>query len=187
MESKSEAIRRLYREGKSVSEIARTLGLTYQRVYNTLKRAGLLEPKGKTPRRVLQEPDPEVYGRFIQGLEVRAVHLVEAEARLEGTQAGKLAFRIVELDPFGPEPREGGFWAGIALRLTLEDQGKPFAAIRLKVRAGYDAALFPDEALFRVFRERNLPVHLWPYLRLYVDFLTAQMGLPRLILPAWKL
>ena len=53
MESKSEAIRRLYREGKSVAEIARELGLTYQRVYNTLKRSGLLKPKAE------EEPDPE--------------------------------------------------------------------------------------------------------------------------------
>jgi predicted DNA-binding protein YlxM (UPF0122 family) len=179
MESKSETIRRLYREGKSVSEIAKALGLSYQRVYNTLKRSGLLKPKAEG------EPDLEAYAKFIQGLEIRSVEMTEAQARLERSPKGKLSFRM-GLEAFGPEPREGGFSAGLALRLDFQDEEGPFGFLRLRVRAGYATPLFPDEALFRAFRERNLLVHLWPYLRLYVDFLTAQMGLPRLVLPAWK-
>jgi transposase-like protein len=179
MESKSEAIRRLYREGKSVAEIARELGLTYQRVYNTLKRSGLLKPKAEG------EPDPETYAKFIQGLEIRSVELVEVHAKLERSPKGKLAFKM-GLEAFGPEPSEGGFSAGLVLSLDFQDEKGPFGFVRLRVRARYATPLFPDEALFRAFRERNLIVHLWPYLRLYVDFLTAQMGLPRLVLPAWK-
>jgi transposase-like protein len=179
MESKSEAIRRLYREGKSVAEIARELGLTYQRVYNTLKRSGLLKPKAEG------EPDPEAYAKFIQGLEIRSVELVEVHAKLERSPKGKLAFKM-GLEAFGPEQREGGFLAGLVLSLDLQDEGGSFGILRLRLRANYDSALFPEERIFRVFRERNLPINLWPYLRLYVDFLTAQMGLPRLVLPAWK-
>ncbi|BDG22727.1 helix-turn-helix domain-containing protein [Thermus thermophilus] len=179
MENKSETIRRLYREGKGVSEIAKALGLSYQRVYNTLKRSGLLKPKAEG------EPDPEAYARFIQGLDIRSVELVEAHAKLERPPKGKLAFKM-GLEAFGPEPREGGFLAGLALSLDFQDEEGPFGFLRLRVRAGYATPLFPDEALFRAFRERNLLLHLWPYLRLYVDFLTAQMGLPRLVLPPWK-
>jgi len=184
MESKSETIRRLYREGKSVSEIAKSLGLSYQRVYNTLKRSGFLKPKGRGPS-PSGEPDPEAYARFIQGLEIRSVEMTEAHAKLERSPKGKLSFRM-GLEAFGPEPREGGFTAGLALNLDFQDEEGPFGFLRLRVRAGYATPLFPDEPLFRTFRERNLIVHLWPYLRLYVDFLTAQMGLPRLVLPAWK-
>ncbi|BCZ93196.1 hypothetical protein TthAA37_23850 (plasmid) [Thermus thermophilus] len=184
MENKSETIRRLYREGKGVSEIAKALGLSYQRVYNTLKRSGLLEPKGRGPL-PSGEPDPEAYVKFIQGLDIRSVELVEVHAKLERPPKGKLAYKM-GLEAFGPEPREGGFLAGLALSLDFQDEEGPFGFLRLRVRAGYATPLFPDEALFRAFRERNLLLHLWPYLRLYVDFLTAQMGLPRLVLPAWK-
>ncbi len=180
MESKSETIRRLYREGKGVAEIARELGLTYQRVYTTLKRSGLLKPKARG------EPDLEAYAKFVQGLEIRSIELVEVHAKLERSPKGKLGYKMGHLEAFGPEPREGGFLAGLALGLDFRDEGGAFGSLRLRVRASYDAALFPEEAIFRVFRERNLPINLWPYLRLYVDFLTGQMGLPRLVLPAWK-
>ena len=179
MESKSETIRRLYREGKGVAEIARELGLTYQRVYNTLKRSGLLKPKGEG------SPDPEAYARFIQGLEIRSIELVEVHAKLERPRKGKLSFKI-DLEAFGPEQREGGFLAGLALGLDFQDEEGSFGFLRLRLRASYDSARFPEEKIFRVFQERNLPINLWPYLRLYVDLLAGQMGLPRLVLPAWK-
>jgi hypothetical protein len=68
----------------------------------------------------------------------------------------------------------------------LEDAHGTFGHVWLRVAATYQSALFPEGALFQTFSQRNLPVNLWPYLRLYVDFLAGQMGLPRLVLPAFK-
>ncbi len=115
MESKSETIRRLYHEGKSVAEIARELGLTYQRVYNTLKRSGLLKPKAE---------GEQAYTKFIQGLQIRSVELVEVHAKLERSPKGKLGYKM-DLEALGPEPREGGFLAGLALSLDFRDEGGP--------------------------------------------------------------
>jgi len=51
--SKAEQIRRLYQEGRTVSEVAKALGIRYQQAYNVLKQAGLLKTKQEepTPRR----------------------------------------------------------------------------------------------------------------------------------------
>lgn len=182
MESKSATIRRLYQEGKSVSAIAKELGLTYQRVYNTLRRAGLLSTKGDG------EPSPEAYANFIAGLEILGVELLEVHAKLERPPQGKKRFGPAPggLSAFGPTRTEEGFQAGLEFRLEFQDEEGSFGFVHLRLAARYRSSTFPDEALFRVFRERNLPLNLWPYLRVYVDFLTAQMGLPRLVLPALK-
>lgn len=178
MESKSETIRRLYREGKNPAEIARELGLTYQRVYNTLKRSGLLSPKR-------EEPDPEAYRKFIQELEIRSVELLEAHAKLDRAPQGKKGVSV-SLEAFGPEEVEGGFRAGLAFQLNFQDDQGSFGFINIRVAARYKSPRFPEGNVFQIFKERNLPVNLWPYLRLYTDFFTGQMGLPRLTLPAFK-
>jgi hypothetical protein len=175
--NKSEVIRELYQEGKSVSEIAKTLGLSYQRVYNTLRRSGLL-PKAQTP-------NSGTYRRFIEGLEIRSVELREVHAHLERKPEGGLHLEA-QMDPFGPEEIPGGFAAGLRLALTFRDAQGAFGSLELRMAALYTSPIFPEEALFQIFRERNLPLNLWPYLRLHVDFLTGQMGLPRLVLPVFK-
>lgn len=183
MESKSAIIRRLYQEGKSISAIAKELGLTYQRVYNTLRRAKLLPAKGG------EEPSKEAYAEFIAGLEILGVELLEVHGKLERSPQGQKRFGPAPdgVSVFGPIRTEEGFQAGLTLKLEFQDEGGPFGFLHLFVAARYRSPVFPDEALFKLFQERNLPLNLWPYLRVYVDFLTTQMGLPRLVLPALKL
>lgn len=181
MAPKTEEILRLYQEGKKAGEIARELGLKYQQVYSVLRRAGLLKPK-------LKEPSPEEYAKFIAGLDIQSVRLTEAHAKLERNPSGSLRFAVdpKSVESFGPEREGEGFWAGLALKLVLEDEQGPFGYVQVRVAVYYASPVFPDEGTFQTFKERNLPVNVWPYLRLYVDFFTSQMGLPRLVLPALK-
>lgn len=72
------------------------------------------------------------------------------------------------------------------MKIALQDDDKPFGQIVVKVAASYKSQVVPEQDFFKVFASRNLPLNLWPYLRLYVDFLVAQMGLPRLTLPLLK-
>lgn len=183
MENTSATIRRLYQEGKSVSAIAKELGLTYQRVYNTLRRAGLLKANQEAP------PSPQKYRKFIADLQILEVALLEVHAKLERPPQGSKRFGLPEdgLSAFGPTKTEEGFQAGMELKLEFQDDEGIFGFVHLRVAARYRSRTVPDKALFQVFQERNLPLNLWPYLRVYVDFLTAQMGLPRLVLPALKL
>lgn len=177
----TDAILRLYQEGKSIPSIAQELGITYQRAYNALRRAGLLKPKRK-------EDFSEEYTKFIAGLNIRTVQLREVHAKLERNPTGKLRFSLDQgsLEAFGPEKEQEGFWAGLALKLDFRDEMGPFGFISLKVAVLYGSPILPNEEVFQAFKERNLPVNIWPYLRLYVDFVTGQMGLPRLILPAFR-
>jgi len=132
--NKSEVIRELYQEGKSVSEIAKTLGLSYQRVYNTLRRSGLL-PKAQTP-------NSGTYRRFIEGLEIRSVELREVHAHLERKPEGGLHLEA-QMDPFGPEEIPGGFAAGLRLALTFRDAQGPLAAWNSRWRPSTPAPSFP--------------------------------------------
>lgn len=185
MANKSETIRNLYQQGKSVSEIAKELGLTYQRVYSTLRRAGLLQVKSAPSE---GKVDPKAYSRFIEGLEILSVEILEVQAKLERPPQKGAPLQPVFGRPkaFGPEKIEGGFRAGLELQLDFQDSLGTFGFLRLRVAASYQSGVFPDASFFQTFSQRNLPVNLWPYLRFYVDFLTSQMGLPRLVLPALK-
>ncbi|GAA6735052.1 hypothetical protein YIM1640_22110 [Thermus oshimai] len=137
--------------------------------------------------KAVPEVDPEAYGRFIGGLEIRQVFLSRVEAELHRKpHPGELAVEMV-LKPLGPEEEEGGFRAGLRLDLNLKDAEGSFGRMALEIQGVYASPLFPDEATFRVFAERNLPLNLWPYLRVYLDLLTGGMGLPRLVLPVFRI
>ncbi|PZA06051.1 helix-turn-helix domain-containing protein [Meiothermus sp. PNK-Is4] len=176
--TKAERIRKLFQEGKSVSEIAEALGVTYQHAYKVLRRSGLLKPKKA-------QGFPENYEEFISGLEILGISLQALSARLDRHPQGKKGARLV-LKPFGPEALEEGFRAGLALTVDLLDDNHPIGQLQVKLAATYRSPRFLDDNLFKVFAERNLPLNLWPYLRFYVDFLTTQMGLPPLTLPLFK-
>jgi len=63
---------------------------------------------------------------------------------------------------------------------------RAFGRIQADWRAVYRAREKPSREIYDLFVRQNLPVNLWPYFRVQVDQLTAQMGLPRLVLPAFK-
>ncbi len=181
--TKAAQIRKLYTEGLSISQIAQQLGIRYQHAYNVLRRSGLLQGKVKHGEEI---PDPELYARFISELELLGIELQELSARLERSPEGKKSIRY-GLEPFNPVPFDGGFKAGLTLDLELLDDEGTFGHITLKVAAKYRSSTLPEQAFFRLFASRNLPLNLWPYLRMYTDFLIVQMGLPRLTLPLLKI
>jgi len=94
-ETKAERIRALHGQGKSRSEIARILGITYQHVYNTLKNSPTrpdtvtVGPDGRIVipvqfRRALQiEPGDEVRLNIVDG----ALRIIGRKAAIEQAQA----------------------------------------------------------------------------------------------------
>ncbi len=194
--TKTDRIRELYLAGKTISEVAKELGIRYQHAYNTLVRLGLYQPKSKKQRSARPEKprvDPGAYAAFIRGVDLKAVFLEALEARLYERPGGRLGLEI-HLSPTEklPVPVEEGFSAGLRFEvrfLIREGEGKEereFGRIRAVWRAVYRSSSLPSPEVFEVFAMRNLPVNLWPYFRVQVDQLTAEMGLPRLVLPAFK-
>ena len=82
--TKTDRIRELYLAGKSISEIAKELGIRYQHAYNTLVRLGLYQPKTKTKARPARKVDPKVYSDFIRGIDLAGIALRDVEAAVEG-------------------------------------------------------------------------------------------------------
>jgi len=190
--SKSERIRQLYRQGKSIGEIARELGIRYQFAYNVLVNSGLhkpnssKQPTGKQPGKA----DPQTYADFIRGIEIVGVFMRSVAAELNGSPEGSLGYEI-RMEPLDPVKIDGGFVAGLFFVISFfagpdDEKGKPFGSVEAEWFAHYRSEVFPEEEIYDIFARRNLPVNLWPYFRVQVDQLTAQMGLPRLVLPAFK-
>ena len=195
--TKTDRIRELYQQGKSISEIAKELGIRYQHAYNTLVRLGLHQPRSKkeksAPPPEQPKVDPKVYAEFIRNIEIRAVLLEELEAQIGELPQGRLGFHL-EIKPVDeePVPLNGGFSAGLYFEvrfLVREKEGDKeheFGHVRAVWRGVYQSKALPEKEIFALFAKRNLPVNLWPYFRVQVDQITAQMGLPRLVLPAFK-
>ncbi|WP_457637559.1 sigma-70 family RNA polymerase sigma factor [Oceanithermus sp.] len=189
--TKTDRIRELYLSGKSISEIAKELGIRYQHAYNVLVSSGLHKPKSKKgePPKV----DPKAYAEFIRGLDLRAVLLEQIEAQVKARPEGRLGFEI-RLTPADEHPMlmDGGFSAALHFEvefLVQEKEGgkeRSFGYIQAVWRGVYSSREKPSKTIYNLFIHQNLPVNLWPYFRVQVDQLTAQMGLPRLVLPAFK-
>jgi|GEM_PF-140736 len=188
----TDRIRELYLAGKSISEIAKELGIRYQHAYNTLVRLGLYQPKTKTRARPPRKVDPKIYSDFIRGIELVGIALRGVEAAVEDRPAGRLGFEI-RMEPLERKPRarKDGFTVGLRfeVRFLVKEDGRKerqFGHIKAEWEATYRSKEPPSAAIFELFVRQNLPVNLWPYFRVQVDQLTAQMGLPRLVLPAFK-
>lgn len=135
-------------------------------------------------------PDPKLYNDFIRDLELADVYLKESRTNFEKRPTGALSYQLQEttkrLASF-----ERGFETGIHYRLTLyenarNDEPQPFGRIEALWMAVYENPVIPTRDVFRLFKELNLPVNLWPYFRTFVHNASAQAGIPYLVLPARK-
>lgn len=190
--TKTDRIRELYLQGKSISEIARELGIRYQHAYNTLVRLGLHKPKTNKQARSAHRVDPQVYSEFIRGIELAGVTLRSVEAAVDDRPAGRLGFEIT-MEPAENKPRaqEGGFVSRLRFRVRFlvsqdGEKERSFGHIEAVWEAFYRSKQMPSGKIYELFLRQNVPLNLWPYFRTQVDQLTAQMGLPRLVLPAFK-
>jgi hypothetical protein len=153
--------------------------------------------------------NPEEYNSFIQGLRLENIYLVAANTRvLRFPETTSLHFSIEETSE-GPSVADSpnsrnqeqeliSFQAATKYVITLfeeapprpgveEEKPEPFAVLEVVWAAVYGCERLPTEDEFGVFVQQNLPLNLWPYLRQFVHTTLAQMSLPVLLLPPFKL
>ncbi|MGI8554701.1 MAG: hypothetical protein ACR2PL_28505, partial [Dehalococcoidia bacterium] len=129
---------------------------------------------------------PESYAAFIRQIELTAVWLHEA--------------RIV--NHHGPEPSEDaevhvtteahwkqhtdGFRAFHHYAVVPEWAGNQLAQIEVTCGLHFTSTEPMTDGIFEVFREVNLPVNTWPYLREFVASSTGRMNWLAFTLPTLK-
>lgn len=143
-------------------------------------------------RKPAKQVSPEEYGRFIQGVELRDVLLAEGNAK-------RLAFPDpsallgVDIKAIKPrlQPYADGFTVLAAFEIGLtqqsgEDKPELFAKFRVAFDVVYASAESISEELFNIFRQVNLSLNIWPYVRQYVHQQSVLMGIPPLVLPVYR-
>lgn len=143
------------------------------------------------PRKV-ELPTPEQYGEFIQGLELRRVRLIEShiEALESIPDPAKSQIHLEESYTF--MPKDSGFEAIGSFKLIALLQKTKVEQGSLEVRFGftYNSKLAPSDVgfdgYFNIFKDVNLPINMWPFVREYIYNSMSRMDWPPFTLPLRK-
>lgn len=133
---------------------------------------------------------PAIYNEFIKGLEIAEIRLERLRADFHGadnTFEGDLSIAYKDTKKYEKQ-KNGEYKISHKYNITFstEDKGAVFFkfgctfALVLKT----PAELTPG--LWRVFKERNLYMNTWPYLRELFQNTITRFNLPPLTLPALK-
>ena len=139
---------------------------------------------------VNQDIDPKAYSKFIQGLEIQQVLLVCSNIKRFGfplsdaTLSYELSGLSAELTRFDDD---SGFVARLPYTVDLVSQdGSRLATIAVTFEAIYTTQIPITDTIFETFKDYNLRLNLWAYVREFVQSTTLKMGFPGLVLPHLK-
>ena len=148
------------------------------------------------PKKIKDNPiDPKAYGKFIQGLEIQQVLLVRSSIERFGfpsadaTLSFELAGAAAELTRFDDN---SGFVARLPYTTDLVSHGSSesdpvrFATISVTFEAIYSTEIPITDVIFETFKDYNLRLNLWSYVREFIQSTTLRMGFPGLVLPHLK-
>jgi len=136
------------------------------------------------------------YGEFISGLELLDIYLGSAQFKRHAFPDPEI-FPEVKVDFSGGKTTyknsENELYIDQEVRFLLEE----VATDRKKTRKLFDlkgvftliyhSTIEMDDELFDLFKKRNIPVNLHPYVRELIHNLMTRAGLPSYILPALKI
>lgn len=137
-------------------------------------------------------PTPEQYNRFVDGLELRRVRLIEASVRTLEANPNPPRSQVELEESYSYRPEEDGFEAVGQFRLTVLEQDSLAEQGSIEVSFGfwYTNKLQPESegfaGYFEVFKEVNLPINMWPFAREFIQNTMARMDWPPFTLPLRK-
>lgn len=130
------------------------------------------------------------YASFIQGLELQNIWLTEASIENHVGPGTPLPVDVdIESRATYRQEEQGDHHELIAFqdfRLTYRHEEAELGVLRVGFGLSYTLNVPIDADLWQVFRERNLPVNAWPFLREYVSNTLGRMGWTPYLLPALK-
>lgn len=126
-------------------------------------------------------------------VELTNVRVVEFGGRLLEQAPATTQEMHVEVDSqVQPGILPGGFVVEGQFNLTARptaEESKDFLELKYRVGAVYrvPSEPLPPIDVLRAFAETNGMVHLWPYVRAYVQQTCAQLGVPIITLPPFRI
>lgn len=138
----------------------------------------------------------EKYRVFISGLEIEDIRLTSAQYKRLGTPSPEECPEVkVSLTPGKTKYRQKDGNLSITQDILflieeLEDEeGKSHKVFELKAQyvLSYSTKTKIDDDLFDLFKKRNIPVNLHPYVRELVQSTMVRVGLPPFTLPVLML
>lgn len=131
-------------------------------------------------------PAPERYNAFIHQIDLRSVWIAGARfVNYVGARPLDEPSIDIKTSP-AHESATGGSRALQKYTLTITEGVTTVGAIEVTIAAEYTSKIKLSEGLFSVFRDINLPLNTWPYLRVFVAEAFGKMGWAPLTLPAFK-
>ncbi|WP_297859732.1 hypothetical protein [Meiothermus sp.] len=128
----------------------------------------------------------------MNGLELRRVRLIEASVQALEASPNPLRSQVGLEESYSYRPEEDGFEAVGQFRLVVVDQDSQAEQGSIEVSFGfwYSSKLQPESegfaGYFEVFKEINLPINMWPFVREFIYNTTARMDWPPFTLPLRK-
>lgn len=132
---------------------------------------------------------PQVYNEFIKQIELKWVYLENATVKRHRAPDFDKDFQYVGKEGKRSfESTDDGFRAHYQYTISLNEIGteEPFAELKCTYAAAYTSNKPMTRDLFAIFKELNLPLNTWPYVREFVHGMTNRMGLPTLVLRSLK-
>lgn len=132
--------------------------------------------------------DPAAYSAFIRQIELRQIWLHQARVENVHGAATPESTNIDIASRARWTAASDGFRIFHSYVLKFEDENKRLhAEIELEFGVEYSSNEPLTDEFFGVFREVNLPVNTWPFLREYVSSTLGRMGWTPVTLPAFKI
>lgn len=134
-----------------------------------------------------EKVSPDVYNKFIDGLELLEIKITYSEARAEEDFFPPAEVEIEENKNY--EKLEEGKFIVIheyKLKGKKKDEKRADFYIYVIYKLMYQSKTPITKKIFGVFSEISLPLHTWPYFRQFVHEMTSRMGLPPLTLNLLK-
>ncbi|HTE87079.1 MAG TPA: hypothetical protein VK821_20400 [Dehalococcoidia bacterium] len=144
-------------------------------------------PARRSRQRRSRALSPDEYGSFIGQIELEEIWLGHAEVENAKEPGSPLKTAEVAVGSGADwTPDERGFRARHRYTLDISDGDEDWGSIRLEFNLRFRSQAPMTDDIFDTFKDVNLPVNTWPYLREFVASMTGRMGWAQLTLPALK-
>lgn len=133
---------------------------------------------------------PEHYSKIISGIKLESIELIKFNAeRKEKLEVASVPIVEIKFNHSFRHIDDNYVLINSNYLIEAHDEDKPDNIV-VKIVLVFYTRLYTkykfSKNFFKVFKELNLPVNVWPYVRTYTQFLISNMGLPPLTLPYWK-
>lgn len=135
-------------------------------------------------------PSAVDYNAFVQSIEVVTVRFAKASVVAPAIYIANPSRSLKSVLRHSAKYLNfaSGFQATVQFQFRGFWEDEPYSGVTAEadVQVLYRSPNAMTDAHFEVFRQRNLPIHAWPYLREFLQSSLARTGWPVYTLPAYK-